>query len=453
MVPASRSREGPESMVRVALQLEDGSRLQDTFRAGQTLWGLLSHFPQTRQRLEQPCGATPVCVHMRDEVAGTAELQHRTLRSLGLTGGSAVIRFAMECRDSASTQAPRDSGPEPLLPDSRAPSPPLPTGPAGFSHGDCGQEAAAGPTDDPGELPRPEPTAPVSAAFSGGGQRLGHPLGPVRSLPATATKSQKPVSSPGGPSRPKKSKPGQEPLQELELSMDRSPVVCHPDLEELPPAWPAELPDDFFEVTVDDVRRRLAQLESERKRLEDAPLVTKALREAQAQAKLEHYPQVALRVLFPDRYTLQGFFRPLETVGHLRAFVKSHLRTPELPFYLFTAPPKTLLDDSLTFFQANLFPTALIHFGAEGPPGEGPYLEPQLLARTVAPSAADELVARHMSRATKTPALPPAAPATVPKSEPPLEASEHLPSPVPCPPARRDLGKVPKWLKLPASKR
>lgn len=41
-------------------------------------------------------------------------------------------------------------------------------------------------------------------------------------------------------------------------------MVCHPDLEELLQAWPAELPDEFFEVTVDDVRRRLAQLKSER---------------------------------------------------------------------------------------------------------------------------------------------------------------------------------------------
>ncbi|PNJ87325.1 ASPSCR1 isoform 8 [Pongo abelii] len=47
MVPASRSREGPENMVRIALQLDDGSRLQDSFCSGQTLWELLSHFAQT----------------------------------------------------------------------------------------------------------------------------------------------------------------------------------------------------------------------------------------------------------------------------------------------------------------------------------------------------------------------------------------------------------------------
>uniref|UniRef100_A0A673VDQ1 ASPSCR1 tether for SLC2A4, UBX domain containing n=1 Tax=Suricata suricatta TaxID=37032 RepID=A0A673VDQ1_SURSU len=48
MVPVSRSREGPENTVRIALQLDDGSRLQDTFCSGQTLWELLSHFAQTR---------------------------------------------------------------------------------------------------------------------------------------------------------------------------------------------------------------------------------------------------------------------------------------------------------------------------------------------------------------------------------------------------------------------
>lgn len=46
--------------------------------------------------------------------------------------------------------------------------------------------------------------------------------------------------------------------------VDRDPVVYHPDLEDLLQPWPAEVPDEFFEVTVDDVRRRLAQLKSER---------------------------------------------------------------------------------------------------------------------------------------------------------------------------------------------
>ncbi|XP_037349610.1 tether containing UBX domain for GLUT4 [Talpa occidentalis] len=475
MVPASRGRGGPETTVRVALQLEDGPRLQGTFRSGQTLWDLLSHFAQTRERLEQPSGASPVCVYMRDEVAGRAALQDTTLQSLGLTGGSAIIRFAMKQGDSAGKQ-------EPAVPRSRAPGSPTPSlsaeqaagsplpplDTAQLSRGDGSREEASGPSGGgPVQGPGPEPaeaqatgpyfTQATFVPFSGGGQRLGGPLAPARpptspvSCPAM---SPKPASSPGGPSKPKKPKPGQE-LREREPPVEREPVVCHPDLEELLQAWPAELPDEFFEVTVDDVRRRLAQLKSERKRLEEAPLVTKAFREAQRKEKLERYPKVALRVLFPDRYILQGFFSPSETVGDLRDFVRSHLGNPDLPFYLFIAPPKTLLDDhTLTLFQANLFPAALVHLGAEKPAGL--YLEPRLLERTVSPSTADMLVARCMSRAAQTSPLP-AAPDAAPLEPEPAAKEGGMATPEPHPglaqPLRRDLGKVPKWLKLPASRR
>ncbi|XP_014386726.1 PREDICTED: tether containing UBX domain for GLUT4 [Myotis brandtii] len=372
MVPASRSREGPKNTVRIALQLDDGSRLQGTFCSGQTLWELLSHFAQTRACLEQPWEASPVCVYMRDEVTGRAALQSTTLLSLGLTGGSAIIRFAMRRCDPAITQEP------------------------GVSR--------------------------------------------------SKTKLPKSFSSPGGPSKPKKSRPPPEP----EPPVDRDPVVCHPDLGELLQAWPAELPDEFFEVTVDDVRRRLAQLKSERKRLEEAPLVTKAFREAQTKEKLERYPKViGVRLLGPRSPS------PSSSVGDLRDFVRSHLGNPELPFHLFITPPKTILEDhTLTLFQANLFPAALVHFGAEEPTGL--YLEPKLLEHTVSPSAADVLATRCMARTSATPSPLPA-PDPVPlESEAAAEegaVGPPEPSPGTAQPLRRDLGKVPKWLKLPASKR
>uniref|UniRef100_A0A8W4FC91 ASPSCR1 tether for SLC2A4, UBX domain containing n=2 Tax=Sus scrofa TaxID=9823 RepID=A0A8W4FC91_PIG len=55
MVPISRSREGPETMVRVALQLDDGSRLQDAFCSGRTLWDS----SQASRWTEPPWCATP----------------------------------------------------------------------------------------------------------------------------------------------------------------------------------------------------------------------------------------------------------------------------------------------------------------------------------------------------------------------------------------------------------
>lgn len=475
MVPASRSREGPENMVRVALQLDDGSRLQDTFCSGQTLWELLSHFAQTRECLQQLGEATPACVYMRDEVTGEAALRSTTLQSLGLIGGSATIRFVMKQCDPSAKQEPgaiRSKTPGSLAfslsADQATSSPQLPLNSGELNRGDLshpedtdtlgtglvsGLKPVGAQEKQNVKEPKPTPFVP----FSGGGQRLGGPSGSSRSLTPPSTQSPKVFSSPGGPSKPKKLKPGEEPQQEpeLELPMDRDPVVCHPDLEDQLEAWPAELPDEFFEVTVDDVRRRLAQLRSERKRLEEAPLVTQAFREAQMKEKLQRYPKVALRVLFPDRYMLQGFFHPSETVGDLRDFVRSHLENSELSFYLFITPPKTVLDDpKLTLFQANLFPAALVHFGAEDPAGV--YLESGLLGRTISPSAADKLVARCMSRAART--LPPLLdPDPVPlESEPATEersvgASETIPGSGQ--PMKRSLDKVPKWLKLPASKR
>ncbi|XP_014644858.1 PREDICTED: tether containing UBX domain for GLUT4 isoform X3 [Ceratotherium simum simum] len=473
MVPISRSREGPENMVRIALQLDDGSRLQDTFCSGQTLWELLSHFAQIRECLEQPCEASPVCVYMRDEVTGKAALQGTTLQSLGLTGGSAIIRFAMKQRDSAGKQehgVSRSESPgSPILStsaDQAAGSPLLPLSSVGLSWGDGSHQDEAGasgsghvdglgpkPVDAQAKQISKEPAPSPFVPFSGGGQRLGGPSGSSRSLMSSSAKLPKSYSSPGGPSKPKKSRPGQDPQLEPEPEppVDRDTVVCHPDLEELLQAWPAELPDEFFEVTVDDVRRRLAQLKSERKRLEEAPLVTKAFREAQMKEKLERYPKVVLRVLFPDRYILQGFFRPSETVGDLQDFVRSHLGNPELPFHLFIAPPKTVLDDhTMTLFQANLFPAALVHFGSEEPTGF--YLEARLLEHTISPSAADVLVARCLSRATGTPSPLPAPDLTPVELEPTAEGPPE-PSPGTAQPVRRDLGKMPKWLKLPASKR
>ncbi|XP_057173957.1 tether containing UBX domain for GLUT4 isoform X3 [Ursus arctos] len=418
MVPISRIRQGPENTVRIALQLDDGSRLQDTFCSGQTLWELLSHFAQTRFAMK-PCSSAGVS---RSKAPGS----------------------------------PTSS----LSADQAAGSPLLPLDSAGLSQGDVSHQDEAGISgasrvDAQAKQISKEPAPAPFVPFSGGGQRLGGSSGLAKSLMSPSVKLPKSFSSPGGPSKPKKSKPGQEPRPEPEPPVDRDPVVCHPDLEELLQAWPAELPDEFFEVTVDDVRRRLAQLKSERKRLEEAPLVTKAFREAQMREKLERYPKVVLRVLFPDRYILQGFFRPNETVGDLHAFVRSHLGNPELPFCLFITPPKIVLDDpTLTLFQADLFPAALVHFGAEEPTGL--FLEPRLLEHTVSPSAADVLVARCMSRAAGTPPPMPAPDPAPLELEPTAEAEAvGLPEPSTgmAPPVRRDLGKVPKWLKLPASKR
>uniref|UniRef100_A0A8C7Y471 Uncharacterized protein n=1 Tax=Oryzias sinensis TaxID=183150 RepID=A0A8C7Y471_9TELE len=43
----SKQKNGIEN-VRVALQMEDGSRLQDSFGCGRSLWELITHFSSIR---------------------------------------------------------------------------------------------------------------------------------------------------------------------------------------------------------------------------------------------------------------------------------------------------------------------------------------------------------------------------------------------------------------------
>ncbi|NWU98384.1 ASPC1 protein, partial [Upupa epops] len=426
MVPVS-NRVGVGNTVRIALQLDDGSRLQDCFLCQQTLWELLNHFPKIRDFMEQHAEFSPVCIYMRDEISGKGALEKSTLKSLGLTGGSAIIRVVMKkCSSSGQGEALDATmqcnevtvSPGPV--EEAAKDVPLPqasTFPEDLDHMDVAMSLKSS-TDKQDSIresrsnskeqsPSAEPESTPFVPFSGSGQHLGGSSVAVPSLALDMPSSKLPrtSSSPGGPSKPKKSKNSQELPKEHKQLIEREPLVYHLDLLEPLAAAPEELPDEFFEITVDDVRKRLAQLQNERqvpfllkaqialKSLEEAPLVTKSLREAQLKKKLERYPKVVLRVHFPDRHILQGFFRPNETVGILRDFVRSHLADADLPFYLFIAPPRTILsDESLTLFEAKLFPTAVIHFGSEA--CRGCYLKPDLLSSAVSPSAADLLVAR-----------------------------------------------------------
>ncbi|NXX95472.1 ASPC1 protein, partial [Centropus bengalensis] len=284
MVPVS-GRVGIGNTVRIAFQLDNGSRLQDTFLCHQTLWELLNHFATIRELLEQRGEFSPVCIYMRDEISGKDALEKTTLKSLGLTSGTAIIRVVLKkCSSSGQEEAvgamvrcnepPVSSGSTEGAED--VPLPQANTFPKDLDHMDvamslesCTDKQDLNREPDasleeqwPSSKPEPAPFVP----FSEDGQRLGDSSVAAPSLGLDSPSSQLPtvLSSPGGPSKPKKSKNSQESQKEQEQRMEREPLVYHLDLLEAPPAGPEELPDEFFEVTVDDVRKRLAQLQSER---------------------------------------------------------------------------------------------------------------------------------------------------------------------------------------------
>ncbi|XP_072259493.1 tether containing UBX domain for GLUT4 [Pyxicephalus adspersus] len=485
MVSCSTQRTGADcSKVRVALQLEDGTRLQDEFQCSKTLWDVLVSFPKTKVCLDEvPPGSVAVCIYMRDEVSGESHLKQTTLQSLGLTGGSAIIRFVLRNQDtSLSKQLPstkedtkreRDSG---LKEESKSPpaTEDVKKEPVAFQEERMSFNAMK--KEEPQDVePKPtvsfvekeqssvysvKPKAPAQSQvtsfvpFQGGGHRLGGANVPAASVDddLQSASAHDPLHSPEH-SRPKKSKPDPEDSQSEPL--DREPIVCHLDLEQNVRANNEDLPEDFFELTVDDVRRRFAELKNERHRLEEAPLMTKALREAQLKEKLERYPKVVLRVLFPDRYVLQGFFRVTETLGTVKEFVQSHLEEPDIPFYLFITPPRTeLRDDSETLFQARLFPAAVVHFGSLEHRDQ--YLRHHLLTEPMSPSQADMVVTRAIPRAPASRTAPILEDLPGPSSEVSQRAPENYEEELGISDShqqvQRDASKVPKWLKLPGKK-
>lgn len=98
-----------------------------------------------------------------------------------------------------------------------------------------------------------------------------------------------------------------------------------------------------------------------REMLEDAPLVTSALRqldeEQRALNQLNKYRQAIVRIQFPNQLVLQGIFSSKEKVKELYDFVRNFLQYPEKDFILCT-----LLIHHKYKVQINFYLILIIHF-------------------------------------------------------------------------------------------
>lgn len=128
-----------------------------------------------------------------------------------------------------------------------------------------------------------------------------------------------------------------------------------------------DLPDDFFELTIDDAKKLLRDVRSQQTTMTNAPLLTSALRNLEESKKqlrqLNKYKKAIIRVQFPDRTVLQGTFTPIETIKDVTEFVKEYLDDKSVNFYLYSTPPKEILDENKNLIQLGFVPGALVHFG------------------------------------------------------------------------------------------
>ncbi|KAG2714759.1 hypothetical protein I3843_03G046400 [Carya illinoinensis] len=144
----------------------------------------------------------------------------------------------------------------------------------------------------------------------------------------------------------------------------------------------AEETDDFYEFTAEDYYRISAS------KKEDKFLKTRKIREAEEAARKSKITKAVIRVRFPDHHTLEVTFHASETLQSLVDLLKKVVTRPELPFYIYTAPPKKQITDMpQDFYNAGFVPGAIVYFSYDLREGDdstdansAPFLQEEIMS-------------------------------------------------------------------------
>ncbi|XP_021299083.1 plant UBX domain-containing protein 1 isoform X2 [Herrania umbratica] len=182
-----------------------------------------------------------------------------------------------------------------------------------------------------------------------------------------------------------------------------------------------EEPDDFYEFTPEDYYRVMAS------KKEDKFLKTRKIREAEEAARRSKITKVVIRVRFPDNHTLEVTFHPSETVQSLVDFMKKVIARPDLPFYIYTTPPKKQMRDmTQDFFSAGFVPGAIVYFSYDLPKAanSAPFLQDEIMSLKGLEVIAEQ---PEPVQSAPEPAATSAAPATVVQESKPTEKKPAKP--------------------------
>ncbi|KAJ2081098.1 hypothetical protein GGI09_007658 [Coemansia sp. S100] len=288
----------------------------------------------------------PVLLLLNKEYATNYDLQHTTLRSLGFTSGSVMVRFSYRpAKEPTSLAAvsgnPSENSTSPTQEavSAQPVSPPVvtPVQPPAIdkeTHSDNALGIVAAPS------PAPAP-APVAVAVPSPAPT------PVPAPDATASEPKSGLA--------------------LLLSTRQVSVLGAPPANGPALGSRIVLPESFYEAGSDDLRilvsvqkARVAESEkgfsSRVKQEEDN-------RRRQAEFKSKH-TRTLIRFRFPDQVQVQAAFSShKETVAELYAFLDNVLVTPGALESLIIQPPALNLDAlrSETLFDAKLAPAAVVH--------------------------------------------------------------------------------------------
>ncbi|XP_050234608.1 plant UBX domain-containing protein 1 [Mercurialis annua] len=191
-----------------------------------------------------------------------------------------------------------------------------------------------------------------------------------------------------------------------------------------------EVSDDFYEFTAADYYRLMST------KKEDKHLKTRKIREAEEAARKSRMTKAVIRVRFPDNHTLEVEFHPSEKIQNLFDLLMKAVARPEVPFYLYTAPPKKQIKDfSQDFYSAGFVPGAIVYFSYVLSQGD------DAAALSSGPFLVEEIMSLKGLDSISEPSEP------VESAPEPVTAEPPQPEPQQSKPAEKKLTK-PKWLKM-----
>lgn len=314
MVPAKKVR--IESDVTLAIQLEDGSRLEGTFTPSTSLLSIMQTLCEDKANAQ----SNPSLVYMRREVFWES-MENTTLRSLGLTGGRAAFRLSQRTAEQARTQAHVSAA----LPQKEKQEE---VNTSSDTEMEFKTSAEVGNKDqleiDISTTSRP--SSPSASKKSKKGIERSEPT-PSTSVPRSDVLKQEPFENP------------EQIVESTQESIihtlgAREAIVYH--LESTEPNNLLDVPDSFYEVTVADIRRMQDELTNKTKEYET--MMTSEQRQViESNREKENairFNNAVIRVRFSDRYVLQGIFERNEKIDDVITFVRGYLKDPSLNFHL-----------------------------------------------------------------------------------------------------------------------
>ncbi|XP_034947618.1 tether containing UBX domain for GLUT4 isoform X2 [Chelonus insularis] len=378
-----RTAERQASVVTVGIQLENGQRLMGDFPSDSSLSEIISNLCPAED------SADTVLIYMHQEIHGKENLDNTTLQSLGLNNGRGMLRLLHRDPEKLTTQAHVAGQLNPKSNQKSKENNLIKKGTAIASQ--------IKKSLDPVALLRMEKNN-TRKTNNGGNSRKKMPGGGYV-LGKGDSKSESTLTA-QGPSRQSESKPPQastelvedkvieskdEKIEEQINFMDErnalvfnqagAQAIAHEDL-----------PDSFFDLTVDDAKALIRDAKRQREQLENAPLTTNTQRELDRNtstlSKLHKYRRTILRIQFPNQMVLQGVFGPLETVEAVKDFVKKYLVNSDQDFTLYCTPPRKNLTPQCRLIEENLVPSAIIYYSGASE------LKPELQSKLVDPKHA-----------------------------------------------------------------